>query len=111
MNGSRRGMMVSDLFRVASVSDAQISPDGARVAFVRTRMDEDRDEYLSNIWVVPVAGGAPLQFTYGTKRDTSPRWSPDGKWLAFTSERDGKKAQVYVMPVDGGEPRRLTDLK
>ncbi|MHB8576370.1 MAG: TolB family protein, partial [Dehalococcoidia bacterium] len=111
MAEKRRGMTPADLFRVVSVTDAQISPDGSRIAFVRTRMDETKDEYLSNIWIVPAAGGEPMQFTGGPKRDTQPRWSPDGRWLAFASERDGKKAQVYVMPVDGGEPRRLTDLK
>ena len=107
----RRGMTVADLFRIALIADAQISPDGGRVAFVRTRLDEEKDEYLSNIWIVPAEGGEPRQFTSGPKRDTNPRWSPDGRQLAFLSERDGKKRQVFVMPADGGEPRRLTDTK
>jgi len=105
-------MLPADLFRLITASDARIMPDGARIAFVVTRLDEEQDQYLSNIWVADSEGGAPRRFTTGPKRDTSPRWSPDGKWLAFVSEREEKKkAQVYVMPVAGGEPRRLTDLK
>jgi len=107
----RRAMTVTDLFRLTPASDARISPDGTRVAFVKTQMNEDKDEYLSNIWIVPVASGEPVQFTGGPKRDNSPRWSPDGRLLAFISERDDKKGQLYVMPVDGGEPKRLTDFK
>src|SRR3712207_2320569 len=99
--GTRRGMLPRDLFRLTLVSDAQISPDGTRVAFVATRLDEEQDEYLANIWIVPAGGGEPRQFTYGPKRDTAPRWSADGRYLAFLSEREGKKKQVYVMPSDG----------
>jgi dipeptidyl aminopeptidase/acylaminoacyl peptidase len=117
----RRGMAVADLFRLNLLSDAQISPDGTRVAFVRTRLDEEKDEYLSTIWIVPAEGGEPVQFTNGPKRDLMPRWSPDGRWLAFVSERERRaeekgrrkkaKPQLYVIPVDGGEPKRLTSLR
>ena len=93
------------------MSDPRISPDGRRVAFVVTVLSEERDEYLSNIWVVDTAGGEPRRFTTGPGRDTAPRWSPDGAWLAFLSEREAKaKPQLHVMPADGGEPVRLTDL-
>ena len=105
-----RPMVPEDITRIVWVSDPQISPDGARVAFVATTLSEERDEYLSNIWVVETAGGAPRRFTVGPKRDRDPRWSPDGTRLAFVSEREGKKkGQLYVMPADGGEPMRLTD--
>ncbi len=108
----RRGMTPADLFRLVIVSDAQISPDGSKVALVRTRMDEEKDEYLSNIWIASTTAGEAVQFTYGQKRDLSPRWSPDGRFLAFLSERnDDKKAQLYVIASDGGEPRRLTSQK
>ncbi len=108
----QRGMTPQDLTRIRFVSDPQISPDGRRVAFVVTTLSEERDEYLANIWVVDTAGGAPRRFTSGPKRDTAPRWSPDGHRLAFLSEREGrKKAQLYLMPADGGEPVRLTDLR
>jgi dipeptidyl aminopeptidase/acylaminoacyl peptidase len=101
-----------DLTRIKFISDPQLSPDGRVVAFVVTTLSEDKDEYLANIWLVDAAGGQPRRFTTGPKRDTSPRWSPDGGSLAFVSEREtGKKPQLYVMPSSGGEPVRLTDQK
>jgi dipeptidyl aminopeptidase/acylaminoacyl peptidase len=94
------------------VSEAQISPDGRRVAFVVTTLSEEQDQYLSNIWIVDTAGGTPRRFTAGPRRDTMPRWSPDGTSLAFLSEREPKrKTQLYVMPADGGEPMCLTTFQ
>ena len=105
-------MVAQDLTRIRFVSDPQISPDGATVAFVVTTLSEDKDEYLSAIWVVDTAGGEPRRFTTGPRRDTTPRWSPDGTRLAFVAEREPKKkGQLYVMPAHGGEPTRLTDLR
>ena len=107
-----RGMVPADLTRIRFVSDAQVSPDGRVVAFVVTTLSEERDEYLSQIWLVDAAGGEPRRFTTGPRRDTTPRWSPDGPRLAFVSEREGKKkGQLHVMPATGGEPIRLTDLR
>jgi Tol biopolymer transport system component len=113
MASSGRAMTPQDITRIVWVGDPDIAPDGRRIAFVVTTLSEERDEYLSNIWVVDTAGGAPpRRFTAGPKRDKEPRWSPDGQRLAFVSEREGKKkAQLYVMPADGGEPTRLTDEK
>ena len=107
-----RPMVPEDLFRIRFVSDPQLHPDARRVAFVVTMLSEARDEYLSTIWVVDVNGGDARPFTRGPRRDTAPRWSPDGRWLAFVSEREKKgKGQLHVMPADGGEPVRLTDLR
>jgi dipeptidyl aminopeptidase/acylaminoacyl peptidase len=106
----RRAMTPQDLTHIRFVSDPQISPDGRQVAFVVTTLSEDSDEYLANIWMVQTAGGEARPFTTGPKRDTKPRWSPDGSQLAFISERHGHaKGQIYVMPAAGGESRRLTD--
>jgi dipeptidyl aminopeptidase/acylaminoacyl peptidase len=104
-------MTPQELTRIRFLSDPQLAPDGRRVAFVVTTLSEEQDAYLSHIWVVDTAGGAPRRFTTGPLRDTAPRWSPDGTRLAFLSERvPQQKAQLYVMPADGGESVRLTDL-
>ncbi|MBI3734236.1 MAG: PD40 domain-containing protein, partial [Chloroflexi bacterium] len=98
-----------DLLNIKTVTDVQLSPDGRRAAYVLTEIDTAKDEYRSAIWVAHTQGGA-TQFTAGTKQDSAPRWSPDGRWLAFLSNRAGDRAQLYVMPADGGEARVLTSL-
>jgi dipeptidyl aminopeptidase/acylaminoacyl peptidase len=106
-----RGMTADDLFRIPWLGECDLSPDGKLVAFPVTRMDRDEDTYRSAVWMVRTNGSRePRRFTAGEKRDSSPRFSPDGKWLAFLSERGDEKPQLYVMPVDGGEGRCLTNL-
>ena len=108
---NRRAMTPQDITRIRFISEPQIAPDGQHVACVVTTLGAERDEYLANIWLVDIAGGQPRRFTTGAGRDTSPHWSPAGKSLAFLSEREpGRKPQLYVMPADGGESVRLTDL-
>jgi dipeptidyl aminopeptidase/acylaminoacyl peptidase len=107
-------MRPEDVYALTGVADPRLSPDGARVAYVVTSVDREKNAYRGAIWVAAVDGSSePRQFTSGEKVDASPRWSPDGRWLAFTSNRGDDKtpAQLYVMPADGGEPRRLTDGK
>lgn len=105
-----RPMTPDDLYAIAWLGECDISPDGSRVAVTVTHMDRETDAYSSAIWVVDVAGGEPRQFTAGAKRDSSPRWSPDGRWLAFLSERGEDRPQLAVIPADGGESRLLTKL-
>jgi dipeptidyl aminopeptidase/acylaminoacyl peptidase len=108
----RRPMEPRDLARIRFVSDPQLSPDGRRIAFVVTTLSEEDDEYHANIWLVDAGGGEPRRLTTGAKRDSAPRWSPDGARLAFLSEREGVKGtQLYVLPVEGGEALRLTTIK
>ena len=108
-----RGMQPDDVYRLTGAVDPRLSPDGATVAYVQTWVDEHEHDRRSAIWAVPADGSAPpRRLTFGGTRDSSPRWSPDGRWLAFTSARGDDPAQLFVLPVDGpGESRQLTSLK
>src|SRR5438874_7894033 len=89
---AKRSITEKDLFDFVWIGDPQISPDGARVAYVRVTANEKKDGYNTSIWMVSAAGkDAPRQLTNGL-HDTGPRWSPDGQWMAFNraAEKDGK---------------------
>ena len=101
-------MLAGDVYELTSVSDPRIAPDG-RVAFVVTTIDRDQNEYLPSIWLRD--GDSSRCLTDPSKKSASPRWSPDGSKLAFLSNRDTDKMQLFVMPMTGGEPSRLTALK
>ncbi len=110
----KRPITERDLFAFVWVADPQISADGSQVAFVRVTADEKRDVYDTDIWVVSADGReVPRQVTRGTA-DSSPRWSPDGRQLAFvrSAQRDGRPQppQVFVLTLRGGEPRQITDI-
>ena len=105
-----RLMEIDDLGKVNYVGDPRISPDGSRVAYVVTQADIPGKAYHSAIWIAAADGSTNRRFTYGSAKDSAPRWSPDGRNLAFLSDRSGT-IQLYVMPADGGEPCKLTDLK
>lgn len=110
MHTNRRLMTAEDLLAMRFVSDPQLSPDGARVAFVLKDIDREANEYRSAIWIVSTLVGQPEAFTSGARREQLPRWSPDGRMLAFVSDRETARPQLYVMPAEGGEARRLTQL-
>jgi dipeptidyl aminopeptidase/acylaminoacyl peptidase len=108
-------MRPEDVYDLTGVADPRISPDGSRVAYQVWSVDKDKNEYRGAVWVAQLDGsGEPWQFTLGERRDGMPRWSPDGRWLAFVSNR-GKDEKapgaLYVIPAEGGEARKLTDLK
>ncbi len=106
----KKRLIADDLYKLAFVSDPEMSPDGKNIAYVKTHIDEKTKEYRSHIWVVPANGGKAAQYTSGPKADTSPRWSPDGSKLAFVSDRNGDR-QVFVLPTSGGEARQLTKMR
>jgi len=110
----KRPITEKDLFDFVWIGDPQISPDGSRVAFVRVAVNEKKEGYNTSIWSVPVAGGeAPHQLTKGD-HDSTPRWSPDGKFLLFLRaiEKEGKpeSAQLAILPTSGGDSFVFTDL-
>ena len=109
-----RKMKIEDLFRFSMVSDPQVSPDGGKIAFVRTDFDYKNNGYKKHIWVWDRGLGEARQFTFGVGSDTGPRWSPSGKELLFLSsnrEPEKKKPQLYLMRVDGGEARLAVEVE
>jgi dipeptidyl aminopeptidase/acylaminoacyl peptidase len=105
---ARRVPSVDDLLKIKSLSTARISPDGKRVAYGVTRADFKQDAFITHLWLADVATGKAVQLTRGEKSAGNPIWSPDGRWLAFTSDRAGGKSQIFVIPPDGGEAAQLT---
>jgi dipeptidyl aminopeptidase/acylaminoacyl peptidase len=106
---SPRPMGIVDLLNVPRLSDAQLSPDGREILYTRADADWKADKRVSHIWRARVGGGEPAQLTSGADGENAPRWSPDGKTIAFTAKRgDNDGAQIYLLPSDGGEARQLT---
>src|SRR5436189_638135 len=110
----KRAIAEKDLFDFVWVGDAQVSPDGSRVAFLRVTVNEKKEGYNTSIWMVPTSGSeAPHRLTTG-ERDSSPRWSPDGKYLVFTrsTEKDGKPEppQLCMLSMAGGDAFIFTSL-
>ena len=106
-----RQVSASDIYQFQIVSDAAISPTGLHVIYVQQHIDKTTEAKHSNLWLATTSGGRPRQFTYGDQNDHSPCWSPDGSTIAFLSNRGAeKKTQIYVIPVDGGEARKLTSM-
>ena len=106
----KRAMSCEDVLALKSVSDAQISPDGKWVAYVVTSADMKENANDADVWLVSTAGGEPTRLTTNKKSDSQPRWSPDGKKIAFVSAREDKP-QVFLISPFGGEAEKLTDSK
>ncbi|HEV2687040.1 MAG TPA: hypothetical protein VGV35_00760, partial [Bryobacteraceae bacterium] len=109
----RRPITETDIYSFHWIANPKISPDGARIVYTHVAVTAKHDNYDTALWMIPSTGGVARQLTAGP-RDTSPQWSPDGKMLAFvrSSEKDGKPqpGQIYLLAMDGGEARPLTDL-
>src|SRR6202171_5654849 len=112
--GQKRNITDKDLWDFVWIGDPQISPDGSRVACVRVTVNEKKEGYNTSIWSVPASGGEePHQLTKGD-HDSTPRWSPDGKYLLFVraTEKDGnpEPPQLSILPMTGGDSFSFTDL-
>lgn len=106
----KRKFVPEDLYHFQFVSDPQISPSCQEVLFVKSRIDEKREGYASNIYLYNIKKQEEVPFTQGAKSDTRPRWSPCGHKIAFISGRKDKK-QLYLLPRQGGEAYPLVEFK
>jgi len=96
------------LYKIKGISDPRISPDGEWIAYTISVPDLEKNSSNSDIWLIPAAGGTPIRLTNSPKSDHSPRWSPDGKTIAFVSSREGT-SNLFLIGVDGGEARQITE--
>jgi dipeptidyl aminopeptidase/acylaminoacyl peptidase len=106
----KRAMTFEDVLAIKSVSDAQVSPDGKWIAYVVTSVDMKENANDADLWLVSTAGGDTIRLTTSKKNDNQPRWSPDGKKIAFISARE-EKPQIFLISPFGGEAEKLTDSK
>ena len=99
--------------KVKAIGTPRVSPDAGRVVYTVSNevMAADKSEYVSQIWLSSTDGKESTQLTFADKSSTNPKWSPDGKWIAFTSTRKDNKSNLYLMRVGGGEAEMITDVK
>jgi len=105
----KRPIVAEDLLRLTFVGDPQMSPDGQRILFTRKHVDKDKNKYVTHLFTVDL-DGKTKQWTNVEGGAGHGRWSNDGKSIAFISGREGKQPQIFVIPTDGGEARKLTSL-
>jgi dipeptidyl aminopeptidase/acylaminoacyl peptidase len=99
---------IDDLIKLQTVGGVSVSPDGKYVAYLVREADFDQNSYVTQIWLADTATSRRWQVTRGKKSATSPRWSRDSHWLAFSSDREGGKNQIFAISPDGGESIQLT---
>ena len=114
---ARKRITVEDLWKVERVATPTLSPDGAQACVSVSAYDMGDNKARASLWILSAFGGEPRRLTSAGEKDGEPRWSPDGKWIAFVAKRGGsdgakddEQPQVYVIAPDGGEARRVTGI-
>jgi dipeptidyl aminopeptidase/acylaminoacyl peptidase len=108
----RRPLRAEDIYRYRTVNDPQLSPDGAWVAYSVSAVDSAKNKSDTDIWMTSWDGSQTLRVTSTPESESSPRWSPDGRYLAFVSGRqEGKGGQIWLLDRRGGEAQRITTIK
>jgi dipeptidyl aminopeptidase/acylaminoacyl peptidase len=107
---TRRPVVPEDLLAIQYLDGAVPSPDGKWIVATLRTIDADKDKYFKHLWLLSGDGGAPRRLTHGEQKNGGAVWSPDGKSIAFVSDRKDKRPQIYRLRLDGGEAERLTDL-
>ena len=106
----KQSLQPADILKMNALQDAKLSPDGKTIVYCIATVDEEKNEDHAALWLLDVESGESRKLTAGVKTDTNPDWSPDGLHIAFRSTREGAP-QIYVIPVNGGEARPLTEMK
>jgi dipeptidyl aminopeptidase/acylaminoacyl peptidase len=105
----KRAFTIEDLYRIRGIEDMHLSPNGKSVLFTLRTNDLAKATSTKHVWLMGADGKNARQFTFGEKGESSPVFSPDGKWIAFVSSRAGED-NLYVISIDGGEARQLTKI-
>lgn len=108
---AKRNLQPGDIYRLQTIADPEVSPDGKWIAYSLSTIDSAKDKRNSDIWMTSWDGKEKVQLTNSPDGESRPQWSPDGKYLSFTAARSGGTAQVWVLDRRGGEAIRLTDVK
>ncbi|XHR92281.1 prolyl oligopeptidase family serine peptidase [Mucilaginibacter sp. UC70_90] len=108
----KKPLKPADVYRIPTISDPQLSPDGKWVAYSVSEVDTAKDRRVSHLWMQSFDGKESIELTHGEEAASAPRWSPDGKYLSFLSSRDSKTgSQVWLIDRRGGEGVKLTNIK
>ena len=110
---AKRALTLDDMHKFLQVGDPQCSPDGKWIAYTLSTTDTAADKRDTDVWMVSWDGSQNIRLTSSPESESAPKWSPDGKYLSFTSSRAGKAKgnQVWVLDRRGGEAQQLTDVK
>lgn len=106
----KRVLTKEDLFTIQSITNPQISPTEEKAVFIRTFIDQEKNNYYSHLFHLQITSGEVTQWTFGKERISNPKWSPDGQRVAFISNRDGKN-QLFILNKNGGEAKKVTKLE